>query len=158
MPKIGTVPMSFATWSRLVSRTLSSTGPRDVRATSRMAASTVSPTTNEAVMMAVRLARAHAKRLKILKFQGHFHGWSDTMTASFRAPFNVPSSVGIDSAALESVIVAPADLEEVERIFSEQPDDIACAIVEPTGASYGTIPLPEGFLAGLKEAAHRLHS
>ncbi|MFL5735162.1 MAG: aspartate aminotransferase family protein [Chloroflexia bacterium] len=109
----------------------------------------------EAVMMAVRLARAYTRRPRILKFEGHFHGWSDTMTAGFRAPFNVPSSVGIDSATLESVIVAPTDLQEVERIFAEQPEGIACAIVEPTGASYGTIPLPEGFLSELKEIVNR---
>src|SRR5438477_6052968 len=94
----------------------------------------------EAGMMAVRLARAYTGRPKLLKFQGHFHGWSDTMTAGFQAPFDVPSSVGVDQAILDRVIVAPTDLAEVERIFAEQPNDIACAIIEPTGASYGTIP------------------
>ena len=43
----------------------------------------------------------------------------------------------------------------MERVFSEQPDDIACVILEPTGASYGTIPLPDGFLAGIKDVAHK---
>ena len=105
--------------------------------------------------MAVRLARAYTGRQKFLKFQGHFHGWSDAMTAGFQAPFNVPSSVGITQTTLEGVIVAPTDLAEVERIFSEQPDDIACVILEPTGASYGTIPLPEGFLAGIRDVAHK---
>ncbi|HKP53607.1 MAG TPA: aspartate aminotransferase family protein [Chloroflexia bacterium] len=109
----------------------------------------------EATMMAVRLARACTGRQKFLKFEGHFHGWSDAMTAGFHAPFNVPSSVGVSQSVLESVIVAPNDLVEVERIFSENPDDIACAILEPTGASYGTIPLPEGFLAGLRDIVHR---
>src|SRR5687768_5885068 len=85
----------------------------------------------EATMMAVRLARAFTGRQKFLKFQGHFHGWSDAMTAGFQAPFNVPSSVGVDQAVLDNVIVAPADLEEVERIFAEQPREIACAILEP---------------------------
>ena len=109
----------------------------------------------EATMMAVRLARACTGRQKFLKFEGHFHGWSDAMTAGFQAPFNVPSSVGVSAAVLESVIVAPNDLAEVERIFSENPDQIACVILEPTGASYGTIPLPEGFLAGLRDIVHR---
>jgi glutamate-1-semialdehyde 2,1-aminomutase len=109
----------------------------------------------EATMMAVRLARASTDRQKFLKFQGHFHGWSDAMTAGFQAPFDVPSSVGVAQSALEGVIVAPTDLAEVERIFSEQPGEIACVILEPTGASYGQIPLPEGFLAGLKEVAHK---
>ena len=109
----------------------------------------------EATMMAVRLARAFTGRQKFLKFQGHFHGWSDAMTAGFQAPFNVPSSVGVDQAVLNNVIVAPTDLEEVGRIFAEQPEDIACAILEPTGASYGTIPLPDGFLQGLREITTR---
>jgi glutamate-1-semialdehyde 2,1-aminomutase len=109
----------------------------------------------EAAMMAVRLARACTGRQKFLKFEGHFHGWSDAMTAGFHAPFNVPSSVGVSQSALEGVIVAPTDLVEVERIFSERPNDIACAILEPTGASYGTIPLPEGFLEGLRDIVHR---
>ncbi len=109
----------------------------------------------EATMMAVRLARACTGRQKFLKFEGHFHGWSDAMTAGFHAPFNVPSSVGVSHSVLESVIVAPNDLAEVERIFSENPNDIACAILEPTGASFGTIPLPEGFLAGLRDIVHR---
>jgi glutamate-1-semialdehyde 2,1-aminomutase len=109
----------------------------------------------EAVMMAVRLARAFTGRTKLLKFQGHFHGWSDAMTAGFHAPFDVPSSVGVTPSTIESVIVAPAELSEVERIFSEQPEAIACAILEPTGASYGTIPLPDGFLAGLRDIVHR---
>lgn len=109
----------------------------------------------EATMMAVRLARACTGRPLFMKFQGHFHGWSDAMTAGFHAPFNVPSSVGVTEATLESVIVAPTDLQEVERIFSEHPDAIACVMIEPTGASYGTIPLPEGFLAGLREITTR---
>lgn len=109
----------------------------------------------EAAMMAVRLARAHTGRQKFLKFQGHFHGWSDAMTAGFQAPFNVPSSVGVADSVLDNVIVAPTDLAEVERIFSEQPSDISCVMLEPTGASYGTIPLPPDFLQGLREITHK---
>lgn len=105
----------------------------------------------EATMLAVRLARAYTRRQKFLKFQGHFHGWSDAMTVGFHAPFDVPSSVGIADSVLQSVIVAPTDLAEVERIFEEQGDDISSVILEPTGASYGTIPLPPGFLQGLRE-------
>ncbi|MBF6612760.1 MAG: aspartate aminotransferase family protein [Chloroflexi bacterium] len=109
----------------------------------------------EATMMAVRLARAYTGRQRFLKFEGHFHGWSDAMTAGFQAPFNVPSSVGVADATLEGVVVAPTDLSAVERIFSERPGDIACVILEPTGASYGTIPLPDGFLEGLQETTRR---
>jgi glutamate-1-semialdehyde 2,1-aminomutase len=109
----------------------------------------------EAAMMAVRLARAHTGRQLFLKFEGHFHGWSDAMTAGFHAPFNVPSSAGVAQSVLESVIVAPTDLGEVERIFGERGTEIACVILEPTGASYGTIPLPEGYLEGLREVTRQ---
>ena len=110
----------------------------------------------EATMMAVRLARACTGRQHMLKFEGHFHGWSDAMTAGFQAPFNVPSSVGVADSVLESVIVAPTDLAEVERFLAE--GDVACVIIEPTGASYGTIPLPEGFLKGLHDLTSRYGS
>ncbi len=109
----------------------------------------------EAAMMAVRLARAFTERQKFLKFQGHFHGWSDSMTAGFQAPFNVPSSIGVSQSSLDGVIVAPVDLSEVERLFIEHPGEIACVILEPTGASYGQIPLPEGFLVSLRDLAHK---
>ncbi len=108
----------------------------------------------EATMMAVRVARAHTGRQKFLKFQGHFHGWSDAMTAGFHAPFDVPSSVGVARSTLGDVVVAPTDMAEVERILAED-SDIACVILEPTGASYGTIPLPESFLARLRELTRR---
>ena len=49
----------------------------------------------EAVMLAVRLARACTERPRFLKFQGHFHGWYDAMTAGFQAPFDVPTSAGV---------------------------------------------------------------
>lgn len=109
----------------------------------------------EAVMLALRLARACTERPKFLKFQGHFHGWYDAMTAGFQAPFDVPTSVGVLDSTLNDVIVAPPDLNQVERILAEQGSEIACVILEPTGASYGTIPLPQGFLAGVIEIAHK---
>src|SRR3954451_19510192 len=99
----------------------------------------------EADMMAIRLARAFTGRSKMLKFEGHFHGWSDTMTAGFQAPFNVPSSVGIPPQILDTVVVLPVnDLTLLEQTLAND-SDIACVILEPTGASYGTIPLQEGF-------------
>lgn len=109
----------------------------------------------EAVMLAVRLARACTERPKFLKFQGHFHGWYDSMTAGFQAPFDVPTSVGVLGSMLHDVVVAPTDLAEIERILAEQADEIACVILEPTGASYGTIPLPDGFLRGAVDIAHK---
>jgi glutamate-1-semialdehyde 2,1-aminomutase len=105
----------------------------------------------EAVMLALRLARAFTGRAKVLKFEGHFHGWSDPMTAGFHAPFNVPSSVGVPRATLDTVVVAPAnDAARLDALLAADPD-IACVILEPTGATYGTIPLAAGFLAAVRE-------
>src|SRR5690348_12628489 len=58
----------------------------------------------EADMMALRLARAATGKTKLLKFEGHFHGWSDPMTVGFFAPFDVPASVGIPRQVQETVI------------------------------------------------------
>jgi glutamate-1-semialdehyde 2,1-aminomutase len=109
----------------------------------------------EAGMMAVRLARAFTGKSKLLKFEGHFHGWSDPMTAGFHAPFNVPSSIGVPRSVIDTVVVAPNnDLGAVEQILAGD-GDIAAAILEPTGASYGTIPIADGFLAGLRDLTAR---
>ncbi len=109
----------------------------------------------EADMMALRLARAATGKTKLLKFEGHFHGWSDPMTVGFFAPFDVPASVGIPRQVQETVIALPNnDLAAVERVLAAD-DDIACVLLEPTGASYGTIPLAPGFLAGLRELTTR---
>jgi glutamate-1-semialdehyde 2,1-aminomutase len=112
----------------------------------------------EAGMMAVRLARAAHGKTKLLKFQGHFHGWSDTMTVGFFAPFDVPASVGVPRQVQETVIALPNnDLAAVEQVLATD-DDIAAVILEPTGASYGTIPIAGGFLAGLRELTTRYNT
>ncbi len=109
----------------------------------------------EADMLAVRLARAFTGRTKMLKFEGHFHGWSDTMTVAFQAPFDVPTSVGIPQAMIDTVVVAPAnDLAALEQTLAGD-GDIACVIMEPTGASYGVIPLDDGFLQGVRDLTRR---
>jgi glutamate-1-semialdehyde 2,1-aminomutase len=109
----------------------------------------------EAAMLAVRLARAFTGRGKFLKFTGHFHGWSDPMTVAFQFPFDVPSSVGIPRAVVETVVaIPPNDLAALDEALAAD-DDIACVIVEPTGASYGTVPLDDGFLAGVRDLTRR---
>jgi glutamate-1-semialdehyde 2,1-aminomutase len=109
----------------------------------------------EADMMALRLARAATGKTKLLKFEGHFHGWSDPMTVGFFAPFDVPASVGIPRAIQQTVVAIPSnDLAAVEQVLATD-TDIAAVILEPTGASYGTIPLADGFLAGLRELTTR---
>ncbi len=99
----------------------------------------------EAVLLALRLARAGTGRTKIIKFTGHFHGWGDAVVPmSADLPPGLPPSVG------QETIVLPSDLASVERTLREDPD-VAAVIVEPSGASYGTVPLPVDFLSGLRE-------
>jgi glutamate-1-semialdehyde 2,1-aminomutase len=111
----------------------------------------------EATLMALRLARAHTGRDRILKFDQHFHGWQDYV-AGFRAPEDeAPHSPGVPAATLSNTISIPqGDLSAVEEKLSG--DDVAAVIVEPTGASWGTLPLTGEFLAGLRDVTEKHNS
>ena len=102
----------------------------------------------EATLLAIRLARAATAKTKIVKFQGHFHGWHDAVNPGQTPPFN-DVSPGILPAAAAETIVLPTDPEAVRSILSCD-RDIAAVIVEPSGASAGAVPLPDGFLATLR--------
>ncbi|HET9015650.1 MAG TPA: aspartate aminotransferase family protein [Thermomicrobiaceae bacterium] len=108
----------------------------------------------EATMLAMRIARAFTGRDRILKFAGHFHGWHDYAVAGERPPFEGKTLPGIPRAVLDTVVVAPVnDLDFVDRRLAE--GDVAGVILEPSGASYSSIPVPEGFLARLREITER---
>ncbi len=102
----------------------------------------------EATHLAVRLARSFTGKDVIVKFEGHFHGWHDSMTAAVEPPYDVPSSSGVPSNVLATMRVLPADLERVQQAL--EPGDVAAVIVEPTGASWGSMPLEQSFLHGLR--------
>jgi glutamate-1-semialdehyde 2,1-aminomutase len=108
----------------------------------------------EATMMAVRLARAYTGRDKLLKFDSHFHGWNDSLYG-VRAPEEMtPHSAGIPEATLSNTLsVPPNDISLVEDRLAA--GDVAAVILEPTGASWGTLPLMPGFLAELREVTSR---
>jgi len=108
----------------------------------------------EATLMAVRLARAYTGRDKLLKFDHHFHGWQDYV-AGVRAPeSDSPRSPGIPDGTLANTISIPQnDLSLVEERLRD--GEVAAVILEPTGASWGTLPLREEFLAGLRELTSR---
>lgn len=111
----------------------------------------------EAVMMATRLARAYTGRDKLLKLDFHFHGWYDGVVGARFAESDVPRSAGIPASALANTIsVPPSDIDAVAEKLAE--GDVATVILEPTGASWGTAPLREGFLADLREVTLRYHS
>ncbi len=110
---------------------------------------------SEADMYAMRLARAHTGREKILKFEGGYHGMSDQGLMSLAPkklvnfPMAVPDSAGILQAVRDATIVAPFnDAEAVTRLLDEHEGEIAGIIVEPLQR---LIPPAPGFLEHLRE-------
>ena len=110
---------------------------------------------SEATALAVRLARALHNKPVILKFEGHFHGWLDHAVQGVDLPFDVPFSSGVPTNVRElTVAVNARDLNLVETILKIR-NDIAGIIIEPTGASGGTVPVKPEFLKGLRELADK---
>ena len=108
----------------------------------------------EATLMAVRLARAFTGRPKLLRFTGHFHGWHDHMTTGFASHFDGTPTAGVLQGVAEGVVLAqPGDLAAVERLLAT--GEVAAVILEPTGASFGQIPLRPEFLHDLRAATER---
>ncbi len=110
----------------------------------------------EATLMALRLARSYTGRKKVLKFEGHFHGWHDHVVEGVQPPYEVPVSPGLlDEVIGSTVLCPPNDVQALARVLAGD-DDLACVIIEPTGASFGTIPTKGAFLQELRRltAAH----
>jgi glutamate-1-semialdehyde 2,1-aminomutase len=108
----------------------------------------------EAVMSAIRLARAYTGRDKIIKFEGCYHGHADSLlvkAGSGATTLGIPDSPGIPHELAKLTITLPYnDLEAVERVLASEGEAIACIIVEPIAGNMGLIPPAEGFLAGLR--------
>ena len=103
----------------------------------------------EATALAMRVARAHTGKDKIVRWESHYHGWHDYVMPGNLAPFDVPASTGIPRGVVESVVVLPPDLDALERTLASD-NDIAGVITEGSGASYGTVPLQPGFVEGVR--------
>jgi glutamate-1-semialdehyde 2,1-aminomutase len=109
----------------------------------------------EASHLALRLARAFTGKSKVIRFVGHFHGWHDGVAAGAMSHFGGGVPAGIPAGLVAQTLLLPADdLERVAQTLSEA-NDIAAVLLEPSGASWGQVPLPPGFLAGLSELARR---
>jgi glutamate-1-semialdehyde 2,1-aminomutase len=108
----------------------------------------------EATMSALRLARAWAKRDKIIKFEGCYHGHADLLlvqAGSGVATLGLPDSPGVPPATVQDTLVARYnDLDSVEDLFRRFPGEIAALIVEPVAGNMGVVPPVEGFLEGLR--------
>ncbi len=108
----------------------------------------------EATMSAIRLARAHTGRDRILKFEGCYHGHADSLlvkAGSGAATLGTPSSPGVPkSLAKETYNAIYNDLNSVEKIFKKDPKGISCIIVEGIPGNMGVVPPAKGFMKGLK--------
>ena len=108
----------------------------------------------EATMSAIRLARGHTGRDKIIKFEGCYHGHSDSLlikAGSGALTLGVPSSPGVPAGLAEHTITLEYNnIAAVEEAFDELGEQIACVIVEPIAGNMNMVPPVEGFLDALR--------
>ncbi|HUT76172.1 MAG TPA: glutamate-1-semialdehyde 2,1-aminomutase, partial [Polyangia bacterium] len=108
----------------------------------------------EATMSAIRLARAHTGRAKIVKFAGCYHGHADpflVQAGSGALTFGVPDSPGVTPGTVADTLVADYnDLGSAAALFGDHGADVAAVIVEPVAGNMGCVPPVDGFLAGLR--------
>ncbi len=120
----------------------------------------------ESTLDAVRLARAFTGRDRLVKIEASYHGHHDALMVSVEphpdrmgpadSPASVPQSEGIPQAVVALVDVVPFnDLAALERAFKRSPDQVAAVIVEPAMMNVGIVLPDQGYLAGVRELAHR---
>ena len=116
----------------------------------------------EATMSALRLARAYTNRSKIVKFNGCYHGHSDSLLVSAGSGLmtsGVPSSAGVPTSTVENTLVAEFnDLPSVQSLFDHFPEDIAGIILEPIAGNMGVVLPENGFLEGVINIAKEHNS
>ena len=109
----------------------------------------------EATMSAIRLARGYTARDSIIKFEGCYHGHSDSLlvkAGSGALTLGVPSSPGVPADFAKHTITLPFnDIDAVATYLAEHGSDIACIIVEPVAGNMNCVPPVPGFLEGLRE-------
>ena len=109
----------------------------------------------EATMSAIRLARGYTGRDKIIKFEGCYHGHSDSLlvkAGSGALTLGVPSSPGVpECLADHTITLSYNDCEQVQKVFEEIGDQIACIIVETVVGNMNCVPPIPGFLETLRQ-------
>ncbi|MBS1832484.1 MAG: aspartate aminotransferase family protein [Acidobacteria bacterium] len=117
----------------------------------------------EIVQVALRLARAATGRRKFLKFEGHYHGWDDSVLLSYRpsaeqiaAANGAPVGVGLGQLpSTQAVIVEWNNRQSVEAAFAANPGEISAIICEPLACNCSCLPPLDGFLEFLREITNR---
>ena len=120
-------------------------------------------TGTEACMAAFRLARGHTGRRKIIKFEGHYHGWWDavlvntnplppTMLGHPNDPIRIPDSSGIpEEAWKDTIVIRWNDVEALERAMALHGSEAACVVTEGVMSNMGVIPPKPGYLLRIQE-------
>jgi glutamate-1-semialdehyde 2,1-aminomutase len=113
----------------------------------------------EACMSALRLARGYTGRNKLIKFEGCYHGHADSFLVSAGsgvATFNIQRVPGVTETVAKDTLVAPYNnLEVVEKLISDNKDQIAAILLEPVAGNMGCIPPKKGYLEGLRAICDR---
>lgn len=108
----------------------------------------------EATMSALRLAKAYTGRSKILKFEGNYHGHSDSLlikAGSGALTHGIPDSLGVPKEIGRNTLTANYnDLDSVQAVFNANKGEIAAVIIEPVAGNMGVIPMKEEFARGLR--------
>ncbi|NND35899.1 MAG: glutamate-1-semialdehyde 2,1-aminomutase [Gammaproteobacteria bacterium] len=108
----------------------------------------------EATMSAIRLARGHTGRDKIIKFEGCYHGHSDSLlikAGSGALTLGVPSSPGVPAVLAEHTItLSYNDADAVRQVFADVGDQVACVILEPIAGNMNMVPPEPDFLDALR--------
>lgn len=117
-------------------------------------------TGSEVVAHAIRTARAVTDREKIIKFQGHYHGWYDPVALNYvtereKLGEHDVITTGLLPEATEETIVLPYnDIDAVEAAFEEHRGEIAGVILEPVAHDMGCVPPADGYLQGLRDVTN----
>ena len=113
----------------------------------------------EATMSAIRLARGFTGRDKIIKFEGCYHGHSDSLlvkAGSGALTLGVPDSPGVPASLAEHTLTLPYnDLAAITATFDTMGDEIACVIIEPVAGNMNCIPPVDGYLQGIRALCTR---
>ena len=116
----------------------------------------------EATMSAIRLARGYTKREKIIKFAGNYHGHGDSFlikAGSGAVTLGLPDSPGVTKNIAKDTLIANFnDINSVEKLFSENQDEIAAIIVEPIAGNMGLVKPIDNFLQGLRDLCDKNQS
>ncbi len=109
----------------------------------------------EASHMAIRLARAHTGKDKILRFVGHFHGWHDNVAAGATSHYDGTTTPGVPQGVADLSILMQSDNVAAVVKMIEERGDIAAVMFEPSGASWGQVPLPAGFVQAIRDVTKK---